>query len=399
MAMTQSAQWRSRPAIGVWALVLAAVAVSYLGTYLLAPRFPSGFSFAVLQPLLYLLPGGIALWLTRRDWRVLLPTDRGLLFIAAALGLGQISVMVIAGVWFGGFGNSPYSHSLSMLPINLWYVAAMLVGREVSRWFLARALRGRGETFALVTVWILFFLTELSPYSITRLSQPDSVFKFLGLVVLPAAGRELLATRLALAGGPGMALSYVGLLTLFEWLSPILPTPYWLVAACLGILVPIVGLAVIDSLQASNEAEGVAGEATTEKESGGISPIWLATAVAGLLIFWFNTGIFGVYPSLVHGISMEPMMHTGDLTIIRRVPASELQLGDVIQFQLHGRYVIHRIIRIEMKDGRRIITTQGDNVFSPDEPVDEGAVRGKMLFFVPKIGWPLVAAKTFVESR
>jgi signal peptidase I len=401
MAMTQSAHLRSRPVSSLWVAVLAAIAVSYLGVYILAPRLPAGFGFAILQPLLFLLPAGVALWLTRQDWRTAVVADRGLLLIAAALGLGQISLMIIAGVWFGGFGKSSYSHSLTMMPINLWYIAAMLVGREVSRWFLVRALRGRGETFALLTVWSLFFITGLSPYSVTQLGQPDSLFKFLGLIVLPAAGRELLATRLALAGGPGMAMSYVGLLTLFEWLSPILPTPNWLVVACLGVLVPVAGFAVIDSLQTGGGVgeETTIAEAASEKESQGISPLWLVTAVTGLLIFWFNTGIFGVFPMLVHGISMEPRMHTGDVAIVRRVPASDLRVGDVIQFQLHGRYVIHRIIHIEMKEGRRIITAQGDNVAMPDEPVDERAVKGRMLFFIPKVGWPLVAAKTFVESR
>jgi signal peptidase I len=394
MATTVSARpWSQQSRVPGWLIVLLMLAGSYATIHFLSPQTPYFVNVYLLQPLCYLLPAGVALWLLRPGWRSMLSTNRSVVFAAVAIAIGQISIMVATGA-LTTFGQSPYAHTPLAYALNLWHITALLLGREICRWFLVSAFRRRGDGFALLAVSIIFWLADLSPRAFSRLGQPESLFEYLGAVALPSAGREMLATQLALLGGPAASLAYSGLLTLFEWSSPVLPAPMWLIAAMAGVLVPIAGMALLQVFEETDETQQPATQAavaeTAERaqaeKRGGISPFWLVMALLALVLFWFNSGLFGVKPTLVSGISMEPTMHTGDIAVVRQVPVDQVKVGDVIQFRDRGRSVLHRVIKVQQQNGQYVFIAQGDNVASPDDPVSEKAVEGRMLFFIPKVG-------------
>jgi signal peptidase I len=386
--------------------ILVALSASYLGVYALSPLVPYRLSAYLVQPISWLLPAAVALWVTRGQWRRLLPTETTTPLLALVIAIGQITVLFLIGL-FTQFGKSPYLHTPGHLALNTWYIIALLVGREVTRWFLAQLLRQRGEGLALFVVGMLFWITDLTPHSLNQLSHPTTLFPYLGNVVLPAAGRELLATQLVLLGGPVASFLYSAVITGFEWYSPVLPTPNWLVMAIAGLALPVIGFAIVDTLanapaepagttQANLEA--VAAE-DQKKQGASISPLWLITAILGLLIWWFNTGTFGVRPVLVNGFSMEPLMHTGDLTVINtRVSPVDMKVGDIIRFQQDSHFILHRIKKIEHQDGRLVFITQGDNNKDPDPKVYEDQVGGRMLFFIPKVGWVPIKVKQIITQ-
>src|SRR5438552_15737223 len=61
--------------------------------------------------------------------------------------------------------------------------------------------------------------------------------------------------------------------------------------------------------------------------------------------------------AVVHGMSMEPRLHEGDLVLVRS--ASDYRVGDVVAYQNRdlGATVLHRIVGIH--DGRYVF--EGDN--------------------------------------
>jgi signal peptidase len=105
-----------------------------------------------------------------------------------------------------------------------------------------------------------------------------------------------------------------------------------------------------------------------------------------------------VVPWAVHGAaltvltgSMRPTIEPGDVTVVKGVEdASKITIGDVITFMPFPddpTLVTHRVIGIgSTSEGGRVFTTQGDNNNTPDEPVMDYQVRGKVLYTVPKIG-------------
>lgn len=126
---------------------------------------------------------------------------------------------------------------------------------------------------------------------------------------------------------------------------------------------------------------------------------WLLVvgAVAGWFVYLRPVGLGGSASYvIVSGASMEPMMHTGDLAIVRAKPA--YGIGDVVAYRIPesdvggGMLVIHRVIGGTLDDG---LILQGDNRETPDmwRPRSED-VAGSLLAHVPHVGTALFLLRT-----
>ena len=101
--------------------------------------------------------------------------------------------------------------------------------------------------------------------------------------------------------------------------------------------------------------------------------------------------------------SMEPIFYRGDLVIVEKIEndndCKKLKLYDIIEYRLDKRVVLHRIIRIENKEGKLIFTTKGDNNELPDElPVETSQVIGKIKFTVKYAGYPSVLLNEYFQK-
>jgi len=92
----------------------------------------------------------------------------------------------------------------------------------------------------------------------------------------------------------------------------------------------------------------------------------------------------GYYPmAVVSGVSMEPILHSGDVVFIEKVNPSQVHVGDVIVYKWIGKkYVIHRVAKIYKFDNRLCFVTWGDdrktNPFpDPGYPSECGYVKVK----------------------
>lgn len=91
----------------------------------------------------------------------------------------------------------------------------------------------------------------------------------------------------------------------------------------------------------------------------------------------------------------------GDILFMIKANPEKLKVGDIILFSSGNRKtpIIHRIIKIQEKDGEKIFTTMGDNnnqILTPNNNaggVDEREIKeeqlvGKAIFRIaPKLGW------------
>lgn len=131
---------------------------------------------------------------------------------------------------------------------------------------------------------------------------------------------------------------------------------------------------------------------------------WLLPVLGALVaIGYFGAMlVLGTNPPLVPtmGKSMQPLLHQGDLAVIRQVTPSEIEVGDVIAFRttesVQTRFgvpslVLHRVT--DVNEGRQglVFTTIGDNN-SEEDPYQtaEANVVGEMVAFVPRAGIPLL---------
>ena len=97
----------------------------------------------------------------------------------------------------------------------------------------------------------MIYVTE---FSVLTFSNPVLALEFIGKTLITSLSINLLATYLSYLGGASASIGYIGILTAFEWFSPILPDPHWTVAALVGTIAPAVGFILIqDSLESSKE--------------------------------------------------------------------------------------------------------------------------------------------------
>ncbi len=86
---------------------------------------------------------------------------------------------------------------------------------------------------------------------------------------------------------------------------------------------------------------------------------------------------------ITHGISMEPMLHTGDLVLVR--PADDYKVGQVVAYHstLLHTVVLHRIIAIA--DGHYTFKGDNNNFIDPTHPT-RALLVGRMWLHIPHGG-------------
>ena len=216
---------------------------------------------------------------------------------------------------------------------------------------------------------------------------------FVGETLLPGLSESLLASFLVFTGGPIASLVYRGFVHGFEWISPILPHMQWTVAAFLGTVVPALGLVLLRGVLVSDTDED---ESETE-QAGGISTSWVVVSITAVAMLWFNAGLFGVRPTIVSGLSMKPALEVGDLVVTREVDPEMIEVGDIIQFRRGGDFILHRVVEVEATKNEVFFVTRGDANNVNDDPVLEGAIVGKVILVIPKLGWLGIVPRLLIQ--
>ena len=95
--------------------------------------------------------------------------------------------------------------------------------------------------------------------------------------------------------------------------------------------------------------------------------------------------------------SMWPVLQENDLVLMRGAKGSDVKIGEIIIFENQKGFTIHRLIRKE-KDpsaplGTSKLVTKGDANNVEDQPIEESAVIGRIIYFrdkplrFPKLGF------------
>jgi len=243
-------------------------------------------------------------------------------------------------------------------------------------------------------VSLLFTLIAVPVARFTDLGTTSSAFQVSGETFLPGLSQNLLASFLALLGGPLASIAYLGVLHAYEWLSPILPDLEWTVTAFVGTLAPAAALLIVRGLYLQDEEEAQQPTRRAASPTG-----WVLVGVAAVAIIWFQTGLLGVQPHLISGVSMEPAIRVGDIAITRDISPEDVEVGDIVWYTRgdSGTSIMHRVIEVEPAGGQPVFVTQGDANNTPDQPIVADQIAGEVVFVVPKIGWLPIALKNFIN--
>jgi signal peptidase I len=104
--------------------------------------------------------------------------------------------------------------------------------------------------------------------------------------------------------------------------------------------------------------------------------------------------LFGWNSIKVLGSSMGDALPLGSIAVTREVPAADIQVGDVILFASKAGAIptLHRVIRFETQDGKRVAVTKGDANQKEDlTPVAMNNAGSVVQYHVPYLGYLFVA--------
>lgn len=88
---------------------------------------------------------------------------------------------------------------------------------------------------------------------------------------------------------------------------------------------------------------------------------------------------------------MQNEIMIGDVVIIKKCTANDVNVGDIIEYQMEGYTVIHRVIEKTQRKGEFYFVTKGDNNETADKKeVTEDQLIGKVIFKVRYIGYPAI---------
>jgi signal peptidase len=137
-------------------------------------------------------------------------------------------------------------------------------------------------------------------------------------------------------------------------------------------------------------------ERFTRKQIEYANPKKTAGAIIFVLAFtFFVAGFFPVQPVAIMSNSMYPEIKRGDVVLVQKIDHDDiknLQVGQVIEYVLENKAVVHRIVAIVNSSGGQLeFVTKGDNNKSRDpKSVSESQITGKVNFKIPYIGYPSV---------
>jgi signal peptidase I len=103
--------------------------------------------------------------------------------------------------------------------------------------------------------------------------------------------------------------------------------------------------------------------------------------------------VFDLTPIVIRSDSMAPEINRGDLVIARAASAGDVEVGDVISVKNRaGVRVTHRIETVDPFGSSIQFTLKGDANAVPDAQVYNETSIDKVIWTVPKLGYPLELA-------
>ena len=300
--------------------------------------------------------------------------------------LTYIIVYLISGL-FITFGKNPYSRTIIGIITNFWIFGSVIVSREYIRYKLINNAFEKDKIQIAIFISAVYIILDIGLKRI--LTTPITILFVIELIaqtLLPLIMKNLLYSYTAINADFWPAMIYEIGTNLYLWLSPILPNAPWIMVAIIDSVIPFI-LFLYIRYEKNKKDIFRTKEKIINSDPRSIIPLTICI----ILAIWFALGIFPIKPIAIATGSMEPELYVGDVAIIKKCNSNDVEEGDIIEYQMEGYTVIHRIKSKTQKNGSFIFTTKGDNNNTEDsEPVSQEQLIGKVIFKIRFLGLPAI---------
>ena len=293
-----------------------------------------------------------------------------------------------------GYSYNVYSTSFIGILRNIIVIVVPLLFREEVR---SRFLFLNKKKFGIFFITLLFIVLELFSSTFFTYSNNEELFINFFSVFLPIVLENILLTYLAFIGIRSTVYAYFIPMLISRYFIPITLDVDWFFALLFQLI-----LVVVIFYVSFNEYLWKEKRIYSYKTNKTNSVIYLFGVVFIVSFGLFVAGVFKYRPVAILTYSMEPIFTRGDAVIVEKLDDEEknkLKKGDIIQYQVDKTVVVHRIIKVKKEDNKKVYILKGDNNNAKDpKPVYMEQIMGKVLFSIPKVGYPSVWLSEFLYS-
>lgn len=288
-----------------------------------------------------------------------------------------------------GYSNSPYSLKISEIIKNLLYILGIKLIQEYVR---NKIINYKRTYVNYVIITVIFAIVNIE---FQKIFSGEELLKFILIDIVPTFVQSALLTFLTLSSGIELAYLYIIPTTLVTILVPVFPNLNWyidLVLKFLMFLLIFLFVSYENLIKISKKSR---------KEIKRESPV-RSLPIIFLIIFLacFVIGVFPYKPVAVISNSMYPEFTRGSVLIVKTYNQDEIKLNDIIEYELNGNLIVHRVVDIQREIFENHYITKGDN--NPDVdlfPVVQDQVKGIVKFKIPYLGYPSVLFSEIFLNR
>ena len=297
-----------------------------------------------------------------------------------------VMIYMVSGL-FLTFGKNPYFTTIKGFIINLWIFGTIIIAKEFIRYKLIINVYGKDKVKIAVLISIVYIIIDIgiNKYISASFSML-MIVKEICQTIIPLIAKNILYSYIAMNSNYLPTLIYEMVTKLYLWISPILPNAPWVMTAIIDSTIPVILFLYARYIIYKNST------LKFKQEIDAINPKSMVPfLIIVILGIWFAIGIFPIKPVAIASGSMEKELYTGDIAIIKKCNANDVEVGDIIEYQMEGYTVIHRIMEKKQKKGEYFFVTKGDNNDAEDaKEVSESQLIGKIIFKVKYLGYPSI---------
>lgn len=301
--------------------------------------------------------------------------------------LVYILTYMISGI-FVSFGRNPYNRTIKGILINIWSFGGLIVAREYIRYRLINNVQNKDKLQISIIVTILFTLIDFEIWKKFGRGNVSAYFIFSQIFryFIPNLAENTLYTYLAYNNNYTSSAIYGFITSLYFWITPILPNTPWIMDAFINTAIPLILLLYIR--YSINKIDRFRSrEKILNSDPRNIIPM----VALVILAIWFAIGVFPIKPVSIASGSMASALNVGDIAIIKKCNSNDINVNDIIQFQMDGFTVVHRVVEKHQTHGEFYFRTKGDSNSQPDvEMVKETQLHGKVIYRIRYLGYPAI---------
>lgn len=310
--------------------------------------------------------------------------------------LVYIIVYMISGL-FVTFGNNPYSRTLKGILTNLWIMGSVIVAKEYIRYRLINNVYNKDKKQIAIIITIIFSLVEFEAIKRFGNKALSTYFIFAQIFqyLVPILAKNTLYSYLSLNNNYTSAIAYELITNLYLWISPILPNAPWIMYSFIDTAIPLILFMYVKYTK--NKLDKFK---SRERILNSDPRRFVPLVVIIILVMWFALGIFPIKPVSIASKSMQKELYVGDVVLIKKCNANDVNVGDIIEYQMEDYTIVHRIVEKYKSKGSFYFRTKGDSNAQPDTRiVTEEQLIGKVIYKIRYIGYPAVWLNKFRQYQ